>query len=105
MIPQQRCYSSLQQCTFSLRELLFSQKGGNISIKRARGAQMRPHVEALQRNMLTLSKCLHTHTAPMLCLGAQQLALDQVLLEMANGDSEDHQLSGSQSLRATLLML
>ena len=65
---------------------------------------MRLLVEALQRNMLTLSNCLHTHTAPMLCLGAQQLALGQVLLEMASDDSEDHQLSG-QSLRATLLML
>jgi hypothetical protein len=54
MIPQQRCYSSLRQCTFSPRELLFSQKGGNISIRRPRGAQMRLLVEALQRNMLTL---------------------------------------------------
>lgn len=58
-IPQQRCCSSLQQCTFSLRELLFvisknSKKGGNISIRRPRGAQMRLLVEALQRNMLTL---------------------------------------------------
>jgi hypothetical protein len=45
----------------------------------------------------------------MLCLGAQQLASGQVLLEMASDDSEDHQLSGSQSLnynlKATLLML
>jgi len=62
---------------------------------------MRLLVEALQRNMLTL----HTHTAPMLCLGAQQLALDQVLPETASDDSEDHQLSGTPSLRATLLML